>query len=290
MHEAGKKVLITGAGSGIGRALAIEASKRGMILALVGRRRDRLDETRSLLSRGTGCLVLPADVTDPAARRALRTRIGIEWGRLDVLVNNAGRLGAGPFAELDDDEFATILDVNVAAPLAMTREMLALLRVGAPSRIVNIGSMMGEIALPAFTGYSASKFALRGVSDALRRELAGLGVAVTHVAARTAKTDAADSVSRFAAPFAGKVDQPDDVARRTWDAVRRGRAVVYPRGPERLFGLLSAALPHQVDRALRRRFEASGLDRLVAETAVPPAPRHPAGASALHATINGELP
>lgn len=269
MRFEGRRALITGAGSGIGRALAIEASRRGMILALAGRRRDRLEETRGQLARAEDCLILPGDVTAGADRREMAEKLARAWGRLDVLVNNAGLLAAGPLAVLADGEVERLLATNLAAPIALTRDMLPLLRAAEPARVVNMGSMLGDIGFPLFAAYSASKYGLRGFSDALRRELKGLGVGVTHAAPRAARTDAAQAVAGFIEPFAMPLDDAECIAGAVWDAVARDKDAAYPRGRERLFLLIERLAPALVSRAVASQLARNGLGRAI-DAAVPP--------------------
>ena len=162
-----KCVLITGAGSGIGRALAIEAAVRGMVVALCGRREAALAVTRGFLDQGAQRhLIIPADITDPQHRRRILDTICGQWGALDILVNNAGVIEGGAIENFDDDAITRTFLTNVMAPIALARDLMPLLMAATPSRVVNIGSVFGEIAYPSFSGYSASKFALRGFSNA----------------------------------------------------------------------------------------------------------------------------
>jgi len=274
MQLEGKRALITGAGSGIGRALAIEASHRGVAVALTGRRREALEATRSQLARSaarsTNCLILPADITDGAARRSLKALVAAEWGGLDILINNAGIVLAGPLATLADAELERMMATNLIAPLALTREFLPLLSAGTGSgqkgRVVNVGSVFGDIAFPLFAAYSASKFGLRGFSTALRRELADLGVGVTYAAPRGTRTEATPAMERFVEPLAMKLDDPETVAIQIWDAVLRDADSVYPRGPERLFVLIERLFPRIVGSALAKQLKQGGLGRLAAES------------------------
>lgn len=275
MPLAGRTALITGAGSGIGRALALEAARRGMSVALVGRRATALEETRLAFGHGARAIVIPGDVTSAAARAVMRERLAGEWHCLDVLVNNAGVLAAGPLATTEDAALQQLVATNLLAPLAMTRDLLPLLRAAPLPRVVNIGSLLGDIPMPLFAAYAASKFALRGFSGALRRELAPLGIAVTHAAPRGARTEATQAIARFVEPFEMPLDPPEAIARQVWDAVARGRNSVYPRGRERLFLLLERLFPALVDRALGSRFVASGGGRLVEETVGPAASVRP---------------
>jgi short-subunit dehydrogenase len=253
MQLDGRSALITGAGSGIGRALAIAAAREGMTVALVGRRKDALEETRRSLPDPEQGIVLPADITDAAGRRRLRHDVGAAFGRLDLLVNNAGVQSVGTLDETGDADIDAMLRTNLGAPMALTRTMLDLLRAAAPSRIVNIGSMFGLIGFPLFSVYSATKFGLRGFSDALRRELKDDGIGVTFAAPRATATAAMDGSQHLVKPFGMRIDRPEAVAARILKAVKRDARSVYPAGPERLFLLLQALRPGVIDGALVRQ-------------------------------------
>jgi NAD(P)-dependent dehydrogenase (short-subunit alcohol dehydrogenase family) len=250
MQLEGKRTLITGSGSGIGRALALEASRLGMRVALCGRRAEALAETLSEMTPSGQHLRLRGDITNPVVRRRMRDYLWRQWGGLDVLVNNAGVIAIGPLAYATDDEFEQIMATNVIAPLALTREMLPLLRRAMPSRVVNVGSMFGDIPYPLFAAYSASKFALRGLSIALRRELRSYGVGVTYAAPRATKTDAARVLDPLVEPMQMRMDNPARVAAEIWRAVTKERDSIYAKGPERLFVLVQRLLPRLVDRAI----------------------------------------
>ena len=250
MQLEGKRTLITGAGSGIGRALAIEASRRGMTVALCGRRANALYETLTLMAPGKSHLRLQGDITDPVVRRGLRDYLWQHWRGLDVLVNNAGALTVGPLAHTTDAELERVLATNVIAPAALSREMLPLLRRTMPSRIVNVGSMFGDIAYPLFATYSASKFGLRGLSMAMRRELKPYGVGVTYAAPRATRSESSSAFDWLIAPLQMRVDDPATIATQIWRAVARELDSVYAKGAERLFVLVQKFAPKLVDRAI----------------------------------------
>jgi len=250
MQLEGKRALITGAGSGIGRALAIEASRRGMIVALCGRRGDALAETLSMMSPSGRHMRLRGDITNPAVRRGMRDHLWRQWGGLDVLVNNAGVVPVGPLACATDVELEQVMAINVVAPLALTREMLPLLRRATPARVVNMGSVFGDIPYPLFAAYSASKSALRGLSIALRRELKPYGIGVTYAAPRATRTNAADAMAPLVEPMQMRLDEPDRVAAGVWRAVMKEADSAYGKGPERLFILLQRLFPRLIDRAV----------------------------------------
>lgn len=240
-----KTVLITGAGSGIGRALAVEADKRGYDLILASRTEATLHATAAALSGGTVACV-PADVTTPEGRRAIVAAAG---GRLDVLINNAGTLGVGHLRDLEDAALERMTATNLTAPIALTRDLLPAL-VAAQGRVVNIGSVFGDIAYPFFAAYSATKFGLRGFSDALRREMSGRGVGVTYIAPRATRTAAETEFAALVEPLAMTLDAPERVAREAWDAIEAGCRESFPRGKERFFVGFQRIFPSLVDKSV----------------------------------------
>jgi NAD(P)-dependent dehydrogenase (short-subunit alcohol dehydrogenase family) len=250
MQLEGKRTLITGAGSGIGRALAIEASRLGMAVALCGRRPEALAETLAEMTPSGRHLRLRGDITNAAVRRGMRDFLWRQWGGLDVLVNNAGLVPVGPLACTTDAELEQVMATNVVAPMALTRELLPLLRRAMPSRVVNVGSMFGDIPYPLFAAYSASKFALRGLSGALRRELRPYGVGVTYAAPRATRTGAAQGFDSLVEPMQMHLDDPPRVAAQIWRSVMKDQDSAYARGPERLFVLMQRLLPKVIDQAV----------------------------------------
>lgn len=237
--------LITGAGSGIGRALAVEASRAGYELVLVGRRPACLRQTADLLETPAARLVA-ADITTREGRADI---VAAAEGRLDVFVNNAGQLSVGRLTELDDNQIAQVVGTNLTAAMQLTRDLVPLLS-ETQGRIVNMGSMFGLIAFPYFSAYSATKFAMRGFSDALRRELSEFGIGVTYVAPRATRTPAQAAFAHLVEPFGMVLDTPERVARRAWAGIMAGRKTIYPGPGERVFALIQALAPSLIDTAL----------------------------------------
>lgn len=240
--------LITGAGSGIGRALAQEAAGAGYDLILVGRRLDLLEETATLIGAETTRLI-SADITSVEGRARIVAAVG---DTLDILVNNAGSLSVGRLTDLSDDDLSQTIATNLTAALLLTRDLVPALTL-AQGRIVNIGSMFGIIAFPYFAAYSATKFAMRGLSDALRRELAEFGISVTYVAPRATRTPAQSRFSHLVGPFDMTLDDPDRVAQRAWAGIMAGRNMIYPGLGERLFAVVQAIAPSLIDAALIKK-------------------------------------
>src|SRR5688572_186450 len=173
----GRRALVTGASSGIGRALAIELARQGVDLILVARREDRLAEVvQQIFDLGRQAIAVVGDITDPSTRGRAIDAARTELGGLDILVNNAGTAAHGRFADSDPARLRPIMELNFFAPAELIREALPLLRGGQEPIVVNIGSILGHRGCPHKSEYSASKFALHGFSEALRAELTKVNV------------------------------------------------------------------------------------------------------------------
>ena len=240
-----KSVLITGAGSGIGRALAVKGAGLGFDLILVGRTKSKLEETAALIP-DTKVTILAADVTTPQGRAAIA---GAAGARLDILINNAGTLSVGHLADMDDDALTRMITTNLTAPMALTRELLPALKT-AKGRIVNVGSVFGDIAYPFFAAYSATKFGLRGFSDAIRRELSGSGIGVTYIAPRATHTAAESEFAALIEPMQMTLDSAERVAFQAWVAILAGKRESFPKGKERFFVKIQRLFPSLIDKSV----------------------------------------
>jgi NAD(P)-dependent dehydrogenase (short-subunit alcohol dehydrogenase family) len=178
----GRVALVTGGSRGLGLLIAEELGRLGARLAIAARDPREL-ASASVRLRGQGIEVepLPADVRDPAACEQLVVDTVARYGGLDVLVNNAGVIIVGPFESMQAADFEETMAVHYWAPLHLTRAALPHLRRAGEGRIVNIASIGGRMPVPHLAAYSASKFALVGLSGALGAELVGSGIAVTTV-------------------------------------------------------------------------------------------------------------
>ncbi|MFY9238368.1 MAG: SDR family NAD(P)-dependent oxidoreductase [Roseovarius sp.] len=240
-----KKVLITGAGTGIGRALSIEAAQKGFDLILVGRTSSALDEALLMCSTCAARRVV-ADVTQAEGRALIAGAVG---GSLDILINNAGVLSVGHLADMGDADLERMTNTNLVAPMALTRDLLPALR-RSKGRIVNIGSVFGDIAYPFFAGYSATKFGLRGFSDAMRRELSGADIGVTYIAPRATLTAAESAFAALIEPMEMTLDTAEVVAAQAWEAILKGKRESFPKGKERLFVKVQRLFPSLIDKSV----------------------------------------
>src|SRR5215510_12919635 len=183
MNLTGRTAVVTGAAAGIGRAIAVSLARRGCHLALAD-----LDEVgmagTSELTREYGVRVSrhQLNVADRVAVAAFPDVVAAEHSGVDVLVNNAGVAVGGMFEQVADEDFEWLFEINFWGVVRMTRAFLPLLRASGDARIVNLSSVYGLVAPPEQAAYSASKFAVRGFSEALRHELDGsnIGVSVVH--------------------------------------------------------------------------------------------------------------
>ena len=174
-----KVYLITGTSSGFGRALAEEVLERGDIAVLTARRIDSVADIAAKYPERA--LAVPLDVTDDADRRACVDAAIARFGRVDVLVNNAGRGSLGAAEEFTPEQLREQMDVNFFSCAEMIRAVLPSMRQRRSGHILNISSIGGRVNIGGFALYGASKFALEGYSEALRDEVAPLGIRVTLV-------------------------------------------------------------------------------------------------------------
>lgn len=175
---AGKVVVVTGAGSGMGRAYALEFAARGALLALNDYDEIALRETCALIPEGTPVLSAAYDVSDRDATYAFADRVRTELGPADVVINNAGIEGSGqPVWATEDRDYERVMGVNFYGVVHGTRAFLPHL-LGTRGALVNVSSLFGLVGPPSHADYSASKFAVRGFTEALATELLGSGVSV----------------------------------------------------------------------------------------------------------------
>ncbi len=236
-------VLITGASSGIGAACARACAHAGATVVLAARRGEELAGlVREIAGQGGRALAVPTDVSRRDEIEKLVAVTLANYGRIDVLVNNAGVGGEGlGLMEVGDAQLQQMVAVNLLAPARCAQAVVPAMRRQGGGVIINIGSVAGEVAVPGF--YTATKFGLRGFSDALRRELRRDRIAVVLVSPGFIRTPMTEGV-RF--PMPG----PEVVARAVLRAIERpGRRVLVP-GFYRALAYLGKVLPGLADRLL----------------------------------------
>jgi len=178
----GKRCLVTGAASGIGRATALAAAARGAELYLTDLDGERLERVRAEIEGAGGVVghLRPFDITDHAAVVALAEEIHAAHGSMDVVMNVAGVSTWGPIDQLQHGDWRKMIEVNLMGPIAVLENFVPpIIAAGRGGHIVNVASAAGLIALPWHAAYSASKFGLRGVSEVLRFDLQRHGIGVS---------------------------------------------------------------------------------------------------------------
>ena len=206
-REPGRVWLVTGGSSGFGRAIAEAALARGDRVAATARRFERLTDLVEGAPAGMAHAV-SLDLSDPTGPGRVVDEVLERWGRLDVLVNNAGHGQVGAAEETTEEELREIFDVHVFGPAALVRAVLPAMRRQGSGAIVQMSSFGGQVAYPGFSAYCATKFALEGYSEALAPEVAPFGVKVLIVepgAFRTGFSGAALAQSREMPEYAGTV-------------------------------------------------------------------------------------
>ena len=245
------RALLTGAGGGIGQALVERLVAEGARLLLVGR---QLEPLQSLALRHPGQVeVLQADIAERSGREAV-VAAAQRFGGINCLINGAGVNCFSLLEQHDEQAIAELIGINVTATLQLTHRLLPLLRQQGRALVINLGSTFGSIGYPGFTAYCASKFALRGFSEALRRELADTRIKVLYFAPRATRTKMnAVNVVAMNDELNVAMDDPQSVAAQLLAAIRREHQESYLGWPEKLFVRLNSLLPRLVDQALRKQ-------------------------------------
>jgi short-subunit dehydrogenase len=251
MNIADCRAVITGASGGIGQALVTRLAQGGAKMLLVGRHMEPL---QALALRFAGQIELvQADITETAGRDAILLAAR-SFAGVNTLINAAGSNGFSLLEQHDEAAIASLIGLNVTATLQLTHKLLPLLSQQARALVVNMGSTFGSIGYPGFAAYCASKFALRGFSEALRRELADTQIKVLYIAPRATHTSM-NSAAVVAMNNELKVamDDPQAVAAQVLEGIVREREELYLGWPEKFFVRLNSLLPRLVDQALRKQ-------------------------------------
>ncbi len=252
MNLQGKTVLITGASGGIGEKICQQLATAGAKIIALGREEDRLQALMCKLP-GEHCYLAVDLLSEDGIQKTLD--LVNQQGGLDVLINNAGVTQFGMLQQQSIAALSAQININLLAPILLTQALLPILKTGESAAIVNMGSTFGSIGYSGFTAYCASKFGLRGFSEALRRELADTNVRMIYLAPRATRTPINDQqVVSMNEELGNKMDAPEVVAQHLMQALENDRILLrYIGWPEKLFVVINSVLPKIVDRALLKQ-------------------------------------
>jgi len=250
-------VAITGASSGIGRATALRLARDGAALVICARRAGRLDAVAAEIAAAGGqALPIVADVTSGAGMEGLVAR-GIErFGRLDVMICNAGFGVAGAIDEVAPDQMQRLLDINYTGTYHATRAALAVFRRQQSGHIIIVSSIVGKRGVPYMGAYAATKFAQVGLAECLRAELLGTKIHVSVVFPVSTETEFFDVMANETGVPVTRAFGPRQSVERVADAIVRGIerpvAEIYPHAISRFLVIINALAPGFCDRIVQR--------------------------------------
>ncbi len=245
-----KTVLLTGATGGLGQVLAQRLSAAGYRLLLVGRKAESLQALAATLTGPSACLV--ADLAGADFAAAVLAQLDELGWPLDILINNAGQNDLVLFESQGAQQLTRMMSLNLVAPMVLTQALLP--RLAKDGHIINVGSALGFIGHAGYVSYCASKAGLKGFSEALRRELADTGIAVSYLAPRALDTPMNGQGARaMNASLGSKMDSPQVVAKALLTLLesRQGQLVVGQ--PEAFFSRLNGLAPALVDKAMAKK-------------------------------------
>jgi NAD(P)-dependent dehydrogenase (short-subunit alcohol dehydrogenase family) len=224
MSTSPRIAVVTGAGSGIGRAVAVALLAEGYHVALAGRRAEALDETAALAAAGDRALAVPTDVTQPDAVDALFARVRDTWGRLDLLFNNAGASAGAPFEDLSYERWKAIVDVNLTGMFLCAQGAFRLMKAQRPQggRIVNNGSISAMSPRPDSAAYVATKHGVSGLTKSLALDGRAFDIACGQIDIGNAVTPLTERMPAGAKQADGRM-----VPEPRMDVAHVARAVVF---------------------------------------------------------------
>lgn len=252
MNLNNKHIVITGATGGIGKALASRLDELGASLYLVGRNKTALSDLKQSLTHTQRTFT--ADLNNTADRNAftnaVKSSLVESKNDLDIMINLAGVSCFSLLEDTSDDDLDRLIETNLLTPIKLTRDLSPLMSPDG-SRIINVGSTLGAIGYPGYSAYCASKFGLRGFTEALRRELADSDIKVQYIAPRATRTALnSDAVNQMNEALGNQTDSAETVASEIINLIRKNKTEINIGWPEKLFIQLNAVCNSLVSKAI----------------------------------------
>jgi short-subunit dehydrogenase len=259
-------IVITGASSGIGRATALALAKKGAHVVLAARREEPLDDlARECESHGVRALVVPTDVSDPAAVRHLAEETLSAFGRFDAWINNAGVYLMGSLEETPDDAFRQLMETNFFGTVTGTRVAVTQFRHQGYGTLVNVSSTFGTVAAPYVSAYVASKHAVRGFSSSVRQELLNTGIDVCTVLPAAIDTPLWQHTANYTGWRIRPVEPvytPERVARAILRVLRSPKHEIRVGPAARSFAAMHGLMPATFERTMRGTTESQHFEKV----------------------------
>jgi short-subunit dehydrogenase len=255
MNLANKRILLTGATGGIGELIAMKLAKKGAILALVGRNAEKLTALQTSIHAASGkAFCITADLSQAGETQRVALEAKQHLGQIDVLINNAGVLDFIELQDQSDERISEMIHTNVIALIQLTRAVLGDFKTNHQGHFLFIGSIFGSLGFPHFATYCASKFAVHGFSQSLRRELVDTNIGVTYIAPRGIATpmNDANTVAMWG-KSGNKMDEPETVAHIIVAALEKEKQEVFIGMPQRFFAWLNGVAPMLVNIGLKKQ-------------------------------------
>lgn len=255
MQLKNKRILLTGATGGIGKHMALMLARKGANLALVGRDTNKLEElTKEIISKGGNAQTIVADFEVAGTPQQVAAQATGKLGGIDILINNAAILDFIQFEDQSAERIEQMIHTNVTAPIQLAHAVLPQFKARNQGHFVMIGSILGSLGFPHYATYCASKFAVHGFSQALRRELVDTGIGVTYIAPRGVNTPMNDAVTlAMLAKTGGNLDEPEKVAAIVVKALENEKQEVFIGQPESFFAWMNGVMPKFVNLGLKKQ-------------------------------------
>ncbi|HNV88364.1 MAG TPA: SDR family oxidoreductase [Methylotenera sp.] len=255
MNLANKRILLTGATGGIGQHIAMLLAEKGAALALAGRDISKLDALKIRIENAGGKAVyIQADFDVAGTAQRVADEAKQKLGDIDILINNAGVLDFIQFQDQSEARISQMVNTNVTAPIQLARAVIPTFLAKNQGHFLFIGSIFGSLGFPHFSTYCASKFAVHGFSQALRRELVDTNIGVTYVAPRGIKTPMNDAKTVAMWEKSGnQMDAPEKVAQIVVNALEKEKQEVFIGQPQSFFAWLNGVLPKAVNMGLKKQ-------------------------------------